>query len=819
MRTIRVSVAAVLAAGAFALLGPPAPAAQARGGQAHVPSQPTGLHVIPFPGTPDAAASSDIIFSSLRPSDIRSVTVTGSSSGVHAGRLQALPDRAGTAFVPSGQFTPGEHVSVTALLTSASAGTASGAPGQTTLSFSFTVAVQTGRGGPGAPQPGSGPARRFVSAPQLTPPVVTASADPDTGSGDIMVTPYHSVQGGPMILSPSGQILWFDPLSGWTANLEVQRYQGHPVLTFWHESRTGAVSEVLMDNHYRTIALVHAAGGSRADVHEFQVTPQGTALIDVVVPVRADLSSVGGSASGVVADCAVEEIDIKTGQLLWDWHMLGHVPLSASYEHVPSSGSPWGFCHLNSIQQLPDGNLLISARHTWGVYLVDKQTGKIIWTLGGKYSSFKVGPGANFAWQHDARLKGHILTLFNDAWNGERGTPQQGQASAKVISLNTSAMTATLVHNYLHTPPLISASQGNAQLLHNGNMFVGWGSQPDFSEYSAGGQQIFTGSFPLGVQSYRAYRFRWQGQPLTRPSVAVLPSPNGAVKIYSSWNGATQVAAWRIVGGPDPGSMRQLGKSQRTAFETVRTVHSQPRYLGVQALDAAGHVLASSAARADPPHVSVLGGMSFTRSSTGVGAVAVGCYTGHTCHLTMRISSDGSVLAQQASHPLPSGRTTLIEYGLSPTAINRLNAAPGHRLSVQVSLTDSSGAAATVNMNLIAYSVGPAAVHRSVSEHNSLQIVQNTGWVSPTGTGHILVACYAATPCYVNATVQAQGREIAQEKNQYLGVNEAAFIAFKLNAAGRSMLRSAPGNQLPSQITLTSGQVKATGQIPLVRYG
>jgi hypothetical protein len=812
-------VAALLAAGAFGLVGPAQPAAQARAGQATGSAQPTGLHVIPFPGTPDAATSSDIIFSSLHPSDIQSVTVTGSSSGPHAGTVRALPGPAGTAFVPSKQFTAGEQVSVTAKLTSASAGTASGAPGSTTLNFSFTVAVQTGRGGPGAPQPGSGPTRRFLSAPNLTPPVVTVSSDPDTSSGDIMVTPYHSVQGGPMILGPSGQILWFDPLSGWSANLEVQHYRGSPVLTFWHEASTGAVSEVLMDRHYRTVAVVHAADGTRADVHEFQVTPQGTALIDVIVPVRANLSSVGGSSSGIVADCVVQEINIKTGALLWDWHMLGHVPLNASYERVTNSTTPWGFCHLNSIQRLPDGDLLISARHTWGVYLVDKQTGKIIWTLGGKYSSFKIGPGANFAWQHDARLQGHVLTLFNDAWNGQHGTPEQGQASAKAISLDTSTMTATLVHNYLHTPPLVSASQGNAQLLHNGNMFVGWGSQPDFSEYSSGGQQIFTGSFPLGVQSYRAYRFSWQGQPLTRPSVALVPGPNGAVKVYASWNGATQVAAWRIVGGSSAHSMSQLGTSQRAAFETVRTVHSEPRYFGVQALNSSGHVLGASAAKSDPPHVAVFGDMSFTRSSTGVGAVAVGCFTGKTCHLTMRISSGGSVLAQHASHPLPSGRTTLIEYGLSPTAINRLNAAPNHRLPVQVSLTDSSGATATVNMNLIPYSVGATAVHRSVSQHNALQIVQNTGFVSASGTGHILVACYATAPCYVNTTVHAQGHQIAQQKNQYLGANEVAFITFRLDTSGRSMLRSASGNQLPAQITLTSGQVKATGQIPLVRYG
>jgi hypothetical protein len=808
----RVCVATLLAAALLGLRGaPPALAA--------TPSSSTGLHVIPFPRTPDASVDSRIIFSSLKPSQITSVTVTGSGSGVHPGRKVALPDGAGAAFVPATPFSPGEQVTVRATLNSPQAGTASGAPGATALDFSFTVAVQTGRGGPPPPAGGTGPTQSFLSEPDLKPPVLTATSDSDTGSGDIMLSPYHSLQAGPMILGPAGQLVWFDPLPGWTANLEVQRYHGQPVLTYWHESSTGAIDEVVLNRNYQTVSVLHAADDYRADVHEFQLTPQGTALIDAVVPVKANLSAVGGSSSGVVADCVVQELDVKTGQLLWEWHMLGHVPLTASYERPSSSPtSPWGFCHLNSIQQLPDGNLLVSARHTWGVYEIDKQTGRVIWTVGGKYSSFKLGPGVTFAWQHDAHLQGNVLTLFNDDWNGQRGSPRQGQSSAEEISLNTSAMTATLLHIYDHAPPLVSASQGSAQLLRNGNMFVGWGSQPDFSEYTSAGQQIFNGAFSLGVSSYRAYRFPWQGQPTTRPSVGLLPGPNGTVKVYSSWNGATQVRAWRIMGGGGPHSQGEMAQGRRTGFETARSLSSEPPYFSVQALDSHGHVLGTSAAAADPGHVALFGPTAFVRASLGTGAVPVLCLTGHTCRLTLQISSGATVLATHTAHPVPSGRGTLIDFKLSAAGIGQLTRAPGHRLPVQVSLRDSSGASATVNMDLIPYSISGARVHRQVSQGNGLQIVQDTGFVSATGTGHIIAACYSSVPCSVQASVFAHDVQIAHTAPRYLGADEMGFLTFKLNSAGELELRDMSSNQLPARITLSSGHARATGHIALVRY-
>jgi Arylsulfotransferase (ASST) len=549
--------------------------------------------VIPFPRTPDASALSKIIFSSLAPSQLKSVTVTGSRSGLHAGHVAKLPDGAGTAFSPSKQFTPGERVSVVAALSS----------GASALRYSFTVGIATSWNGPEAATHGrravsSSPTQSFRSAPGLHPPIVTVSADPDTSSGDILLTPvaFHpgSTQAGPMVLDPRGRLLWFRPVRGFATNLEVQQYHHDPVLTWWQRGQTVEGEDVIVGRSYRTIATVRAGYGYIADIHEFQLTPQGTALIDAYVPVQADLTSIGGSAQGSLMDCVIQELDIKTGQVLWEWHALGHVPLTASHNGTPRSGTPYDFFHLNSIQRLPNGNLLVSSRVTWSVYEIDKQTGGVIWTLGGKDSSFKVMPGAGFEWQHDAHLTGDTLSVFDDASNTV--SQEESQSSAKTIKLDMATKTASLVRQYTHSPPIVTGEEGSAQVLPNHDVFVGWGGQPEFSEFTPSGKQIFNGTLPLGISSYRAFRSSWSAQPRGRPAIAISRQSNGNATVYASWNGATRVASWRVLRGQFTGKLTPSGTVARTGFETAIVIHRGPRFVAVQALDVRGKVLGTSLA-------------------------------------------------------------------------------------------------------------------------------------------------------------------------------------------------------------------------------
>jgi predicted lipoprotein with Yx(FWY)xxD motif len=579
--------------------------------------------VIPFPGTPDASPTSEIIFSSLKPSDLRAVTVRGSGSGPHPGTISALPADAGTSFTPAQPFSAGERVTVTATLASPEAGTESGDPGATRLRFTFTVAVPGASGtaarsrnaqrlGASGTAARTRNARRrgassplpvttFHSAHGLRPPRMTLTADRDHRAGDIFLTAQigtfwagRPLQGGPMILDSHGRLVWFHPLRHLTAtNLEVQRYLGHPVLTWWQGNLTyDAGGDVILNQSYRPVATLRGAEGYRLDLHEFQITPQGTALVDAYVPVQANLTSVGGPRRGVVMDCVIQELDIKTGKLLWEWHALGHVPLSDSYLR-PSGSTQYDYFHLNSIQQLPGHRLLVSARNTWTVYEIDQRTGRIIWRLGGRRSSFRMSRGTRFEWQHDARLAGNRLSLFDDA-----DSPQEEpQSSGKSLHIDSARMTVSLAHRYRHSPPLLSSGAGSMQVLPDRNVFVGWGSQPNFSEYTAGGHQIFDGSFPLGMGTFRAYRFPWTGRPATAPALAVRRS-HGELTVYASWNGDTQVASWRVLGGARAGHLRVMAHRSRTGFETTVRLRSASKYVAVEALNGSGRLLATSRVRA-----------------------------------------------------------------------------------------------------------------------------------------------------------------------------------------------------------------------------
>jgi hypothetical protein len=433
----------------------------------------------------------------------------------------------------------------------------------------------------------------FRSEPWLHPPIIAMSGrDPDpAASGDIFTDAQNSIQAGPMIIGPTGQLIWFDPLSGrnWAQDTAVQTYQGQTVLTYWESSDGG--QDVILNHYYQPIATVRAGNGYTTGDHEFQITPQGTAFITAFANVPANLAPVHGPRHGTVQDDVIQEVNIATGQVLWQWNVDRHLRFTTSYARRPGSGA-WDFSHMNSIQQLPGGNLLVSIRNTWGVYEISKRTGKILWELGGKHSSFKMGPGTQFQWQHDARLqRDGTITLFDDGSDGDQTDATQSRGLR--ISLNFRTHRATLVHAYTNTPPLLSASQGNVQVLPDGNTFVDWGQQPYVTEFSKRGRQLFSVHFRSPLQTYRGYRFQWWGQPTTPPSLTAT-SASGATTLYASWNGATDVAGWQVLAGPTPATLLPVEQFPSSSFETQMAVSSTGPYFAVQALDIRGQVLATS---------------------------------------------------------------------------------------------------------------------------------------------------------------------------------------------------------------------------------
>ena len=408
------------------------------------------------------------------------------------------------------------------------------------------------------------------------------------------------VQTGPLIVGEFGRLVWFrpSPSNRFTMNFRAQRYRGKPVLTWWEGATLGHGEGVIVDASYREIGRVRAGNGHTVDPHEFLLTPEGTALITCSPSsVSADLSSVGGSKDGQVAESVVQEVDVETGRVLLEWRSLEHVAVSESYMRP---GGLYDFMHANSIDVTPDGNLLVSGRHTWALYKLERSTGRIIWRLGGKRSDFSMGPQAQFAWQHDGRwLGGRTITVFDDGaafFDGPQPPRKtHSQSRGLVLEVDEAHRTVRMARSYLHHPPVLTYGFGNMQTLPDGNLVVGWGDLPVFSRLAPHGAVLDQAHLPPGYASYRAYQQPWIGIPAQAPAlVARRGADRRRSRLYASWNGATGVAAWRVSTGRRPGKLRPLGQIKARSFESAVEVHATGGYATVTALDDTGRALATS---------------------------------------------------------------------------------------------------------------------------------------------------------------------------------------------------------------------------------
>jgi len=241
---------------------------------------------------------------------------------------------------------------------------------------------------------------------------------------------------------------------------------------------------------------------------------------------------------------------------------------------------------------------MISARNTWTIYNIEPASGQIAWRLGGRHSSFTMGPGTGTAWQHDPReLPDGAISLFD---NGASPTVHS-QSRAIVVSLDGQTGAATLASRFTHAPPLVVESEGSVQSLANEDWFVGWGQEPFFTELSPDGAVLFEAHFPAHERSYRDLSFQWTGTPAHLPLFAFRPGASGGQGVvYASWNGATLVSSWRVLAGPSASSLTALTQVARSGFETAIPLPAGTSgpYLAVQALGAAGQVLGTSTAAA-----------------------------------------------------------------------------------------------------------------------------------------------------------------------------------------------------------------------------
>ncbi|MGP4029302.1 arylsulfotransferase family protein [Actinomadura sp. 3N407] len=456
-----------------------------------------------------------------------------------------------------------------------------------------------GAGGRGAAEPGTD-AGGYVTLPGVRPPGLKARRLGRTAPGLLFLGPFRGKDAADaLIVDDRGEPVWIHRSDRLVTDLRVQTYEGEPVLTYWEGERRpgghGVGVGVVLGRDYRRVAEVHAGNGVRGDLHEFLLTERGTALFIAYPEVTADMRPIGGPRDGRVLDNRVQEIDVKTGEVLLDWSALDHLDIGETLTPLAdnadgSAGKPFDPIHLNSVQD--DGEtLLLSARNSCALYSLDRNTGAVRWRMGGNRSDFTVPEDAAFAWQHDARRQPDgTISLFDNHIAKVGDGPSRGL----VLEVDETARKVTLVSEF-GDGKTFGLYMGNMQMLPGGNALVGWGSTSAMTEFTAGGRPVLeiTG---VGDGSYRAYRAAWSARPAAGPAVAVAPVGGDRMRVHVSWNGATDVVAWRFRTGPDPSRLAVAGTVRRTGFETAATLR-RSQIVVAEGLAADGSSLGRSAPR------------------------------------------------------------------------------------------------------------------------------------------------------------------------------------------------------------------------------
>ncbi|KIR56964.1 hypothetical protein I315_00123 [Cryptococcus gattii Ru294] len=458
----------------------------------------------------------------------------------------------------------------------------------------------------------------------------------DLPSGYLFIAPRGSDVETPtgIIYTNNGDVVMFGKEFGisQTMSFSVGNYQGNQAIATWggqfNGNGYGNGFGLIYDQTYNLIANISSTiSDSGIDFHEFSLTDNNTVLASVYIEEQYDLSSWGvtteDGTSGWILGGAFEEIDVATGEAVFSWKSLDHINPSDCYNDPGSTGvsesTPWDYFHINSVEKDLEGNYLVSSRHCHAVYQISASTGEILWTINGRNSSFTMGEGSTFEWQHDARWLNNYtqISIFDNAatsWESD-----EKMARGLLLNVDTDAMSITLAQEYLPWNQTVSPSQGSMQEQANGNYLLGWGQVPFFSEYTSNGTLLFSAQFGVGnVQGYRVLRSNWIGYPRTTPALTVISnSTTNQYDIYTSWNGATEVSSWVLYGATSlsgSASSSKLNQVNKTTFETyfslskdtaasypwvqARAVSSNGTVLGYSdyvSLNGSGSVAASSA--------------------------------------------------------------------------------------------------------------------------------------------------------------------------------------------------------------------------------
>lgn len=508
-------------------------------------------------------------------------SVAGSRSGTHSGTVTLSDDGLTIVYYPDRPFAYDETVYVQirpGIVTAGGIPIASGSLSFATLQR--RVAATAGQGDSeeyglaAAAEAGPGlSATPYLTYPEFTSVMtrtVTVAAQ-GTGDGYVFVAGIASMNGfdpALFILDNAGEPIYIQrtPNALLTSDFKRQVVNGIPYLTYYVGQPTMNWSDgtyYVLDQSYTVVDTWAMGNGYGADLHELQLLDNGHALLLSYTPIPVDLRPYGGPEDGAVVDLIIQEQDAAK-DVVFEWHASQHIPFTDSY--IGLSQSPVDYIHGNAIEVDNDGQLLISSRHLSEITKINRQTGAIIWRLGGKQNQFTFTNDGGFSFQHDIRrlANGHI-TLFD---NGNQHTPPLSRAVEYAI--NEQTKTVTRVWQFADGGAF-APFMANAQRLENGNTMIGWGSNSLATEVRPDGVKAF--ELAHGAMSYRAFRYTWNATPSEQPRLVLrYGSDATAATIYAAWNGATGVSGYEVYAGPTADAMTLVTTTPRSGFETTATI-------------------------------------------------------------------------------------------------------------------------------------------------------------------------------------------------------------------------------------------------------
>ena len=242
-----------------------------------------------------------------------------------------------------------------------------------------------------------------------------------------------------------------------------------------------------MDSSYRQPLTVQAQQGLPADLHEFIISEAGIAFFTAYRTYTTDLSSVGGPTQR--PGTRRHHPGRRPGQrgVGVRLEQRDHISFSESYQTY-SPDAPFDPVHLNSIDFTPDGNVAgLGAQH------LDRLQGRPEFRR--DHPGASEGRGATSRWarvprfarQHDARPR---MPTARSASSTTKAIPRRRSSRAGlVLDVDETEGTATMKRpsTSIPTSRLLAGSQGSVQVLPSGNVLVGWGAEPYYSELQADG--------------------------------------------------------------------------------------------------------------------------------------------------------------------------------------------------------------------------------------------------------------------------------------------------------------------------------------------